>query len=275
MIENEAFGGLSVCFSTYTLRFGTRRKHFTVWQLVMVQFEGLRRRWRFSVFPVPHVKSIDREMHKNMNKYLPMIQRRNTSRAVVPTQFRADANPRPPVFQLDTWGVIRKLMDGQLTPEQAEATLNSLQSTVDDAFAAASRSLVGRQAFEGVSYQFEVDLISVANEQTMLQQAEYTQLRNDILRLQSEAFKFSQRSKEELGRVQSTFRLDLSLEKGRIRDALADQEIRMVQGQATIDHEVGSFETVLEGIKWDLTRTLVPPVTGIAALALAFLRLMR
>ncbi len=210
-----------------------------------------------------------------MNKYLPMIQRRNTSRAVVPTQFRADANPRPPVFQLDTWGVIRKLMDGQLTPEQAEATLNSLQSTVDDAFAAASRSLVGRQAFEGVSYQFEVDLVSVANEQTMLQQAEYTQLRNDILRLQSEAFKFSQRSKEELGRVQSTFRLDLSLEKGRIRDALADQEIRMVQGQATIDHEVGSFETVLEGIKWDLTRTLVPPVTGIAALALAFLRLMR
>jgi len=204
-----------------------------------------------------------------------VVQRRCASRNSIPSQFRADANPRVPVFQLDTWGVIRKLEQGELTREQAEATLNSLQSTVDDAFAAASRSLVARQGFESMAYQFEVDLTSVANEQHMLQQTEYTQLRNDILRLQSDAFKFSQRSKEELGRVQSAFRLDLSLEKGRIRDALADQEVRMVEAQARIDNDISSFETNLEGVKWDLTRTLVPLFTGTAALFLAWLRLMR
>ena len=64
------------------------------------------------------------------------------------------------------------------------------------------------------------------------------------------------RMTEDLRRVQSNIRLELGLEKGRIRDDQSAQEIRIREVDSRIDSEVSILKTQMETIQWDLFKTL-------------------
>ena len=63
--------------------------------------------------------------------------------------------------------------------------------------------------------------------------------------------------KEDLNNVQSNVRLELSLEKGRIRDEQSVQEIKIKEAESRIDAEVSNVKTNMEMIKWEMFRTLI------------------
>lgn len=90
----------------------------------------------------------------------------------------------------------------------------------------------------------------------MLEKNDFALLRADILRLSSEIDKFKVRQAEELRRVQSNVRLELSLEKGRIRDEQSTQELKIKEADSRIDTEVSALRTQMETIQWELFRTL-------------------
>ncbi|OMJ13293.1 Protein FMP32, mitochondrial [Smittium culicis] len=92
-------------------------------------------------------------------------------------------------------------------------------------------------------------------------------------RLQGEVNKLKQKLKEELARSQASVRLDMSLEKGRIRDEQASQEIKIKKADNKIEKEIANLKTLMEAIKLQILQYMFGTITGAGALILAYIRL--
>lgn len=87
--------------------------------------------------------------------------------------------------------------------------------------------------------------------------------------------KLKQRLREEITRTQAGVRLDLNLEKGRIRDESSVQELKLKEVAARMESEVAAVRTQMESSKMALLQYIIGILTGGGALLLAYLRLIR
>ena len=90
------------------------------------------------------------------------------------------------------------------------------------------------------------------NDLAMLK-AENDRLLNDIEKLK-------QRLREEITRTQAGVRLDLNLEKGRIREESSGQELKIKEIDTRIEQEIANLRTSIQASKVSLANVLsVPP----------------
>jgi hypothetical protein len=92
--------------------------------------------------------------------------------------------------------------------------------------------------------------------------------------VRAECDKLRTELKYEVDKIQAALRLDLSLEKGRIRDELLNQNQKAVQTEIRLDKEAASLRTTLEANKNDIIRFCVGALASTAAVALGVLRLV-
>lgn len=85
-------------------------------------------------------------------------------------------------------------------------------------------------------------------------------------RLQSDLEKLKQRLREEVTRTQAGVRLDLNLEKGRIRDESSQQELKIKEVDTRIESEIAGLRTQIEQAKFSILQYLVGVATGSGAL---------
>ncbi|KAL2918599.1 Protein fmp32, mitochondrial [Polyrhizophydium stewartii] len=138
-----------------------------------------------------------------------------------------------------------------------------------------SRSSVTKAEFEKALYMSRVDFTQLRSEIQMLEKNEFALLRADIGRLSVELEKLRVRMAEDLRRVQSNVRLELSLDKGRIRDDQSAKEIRLKEADSKIDTEVSNLRTQMETIQWELFKTLFPLFCAAGALFFSYLRFVK
>lgn len=124
-------------------------------------------------------------------------------------------------------------------------------------------------------YVARVDLAHLKSEVSLLEKNEFSLLRADIGRLASEASKIPIKILEESRRVQSNVRLELTLDKGRIREEQNNQEMKIKEANSKIDTEVSNFKTQMESIQWELFRTLFPLFCAGGALFFSYLRFLK
>ncbi|KAJ3088595.1 hypothetical protein HK102_008395 [Quaeritorhiza haematococci] len=118
--------------------------------------------------------------------------------------------------------------------------------------------MVAKSDFEKTLYINKVDFAQIRNEILLLGKNEHVLLRADVDRLNAELDKLRSRISEELARgVASNVRLELSLEKGRIRDEQAAQALKIKDAESNIDTEISNLRTQMETIKWELFKTLI------------------
>ncbi|KAI8902820.1 hypothetical protein BC833DRAFT_143001 [Globomyces pollinis-pini] len=120
-----------------------------------------------------------------------------------------------------------------------------------------------------------VDLQHLRSEISLLEKNEFANLKTDIIRISDEASKLPMKILEETRRIQSNVRLELSMEKSRIREQQAGQEMRIMESVAKIDTEVAQFKTQTETIPWELFRTLFPLFCAGGALCFSYLRFIK
>jgi hypothetical protein len=80
--------------------------------------------------------------------------------------------------------------------------------------------------------------------------------------------------KYEIDKIQASQRLDLNLEKGRIRDELLSQNQKAAQTENRLDKEMTNMKTVLEANKNDIVRFAVGAIASTTAIGLGILRLL-
>ena len=96
----------------------------------------------------------------------------------------------------------------------------------------------------------------------------------DVDRLRTESEKLRTELKYEIEKLTTAQRLDLNLEKGRIRDEMQKQNDKINAIDSRLDREANLIRTQIETGKNDLLRYSVATLLSCGAMALGALRLM-
>ncbi|KAG9003583.1 hypothetical protein FRB94_014549 [Tulasnella sp. JGI-2019a] len=121
-------------------------------------------------------------------------------------------------------------------------------------------------------YTQQVDFAQLKSEVQLVEKNDISLMKAENDRLASDLEKLKGRLREEITRTQAGVRLDLNLEKGRIRDETGMQELKLREVETRIESEMAGLRTAIETSKQNTLQYLVTVATGSAALLMAYLR---
>lgn len=116
------------------------------------------------------------------------------------------------------------------------------------------------------------DSLTDADRSTYTQKVDFTKLRSELLaldssdtsmtlasheRLSNDLAKLNSRLRDEVNRAQASVRLDLNLEKGRIREEAKGQELKIKETETRIEQEVAGLRERVEGVKFSTLQWLM------------------
>ncbi|TYK16694.1 protein FMP32 [Cucumis melo var. makuwa] len=158
------------------------------------------------------------------------------------------------LFLVDTLALVRKL-EGQGVPSnQAEAITAAITEVLNDSLENISHSFVSKGEMQKGHH------FSLLGHET-------EKLRNDIEKMRSEL-------RYEIDKVTAGQRLDLNLERGRIRDELANQNAETTNLTNKLDREIHGLRAQLEAAKYDVIKYCIGTLVSISAVGLAVLRIL-
>ncbi|KAL8659027.1 MAG: hypothetical protein Q9226_000653 [Calogaya cf. arnoldii] len=174
----------------------------------------------------------------------------------------------------DTLKLVQRLKDEGFSEEQSKAMMLVLSDVIEESIQNLTRTMVLREEADRSTYTQKVDftklrseLLALDSSDTSVTLASHERLSNDIAKLNS-------RLRDEIGRAQASVRLDLNLEKGRIREEAKGQELKIKETETRIEQEVAGLRERVEGVKFSTLQWLVGVCTGAAALILGAWRLL-
>jgi len=112
------------------------------------------------------------------------------------------------------------------------------------------------RADEKQRYTQKVDFAQLKSELQLHEKNDLTLMKSENERLQSDVEKLKQRLREESTRVLAGVRLDLNLEKGRIRDESSQQELKIKEVDTRIESEIAGLRTQIEQVSFGLVRNI-------------------
>ena len=98
-------------------------------------------------------------------------------------------------------------------------------------------------------YTQQVDFAQLKSELQLNEKNELTMIRAENDRLVTDIEKLKQRLREEVSRTQAGVRLDLNLEKGRIREEASKQELKMKEVDTRIEQEIAGLRAAIQSSK--------------------------
>ena len=164
---------------------------------------------------------------------------------------------------LDSLTMLRKLENGGLSATSSEA----VTTAVLDAVRASSKAESARFA-----------TIEASARETLRMNSELERLRSEIATLRAElkASKEKQSAdlRYEVDKLQASQRLDLNLEKGRIREDLQKQSDTYTKADARVDKELNQIRTMIEASKSELLRYSIGTLVSFVAVSAAVMRMI-
>ncbi len=201
----------------------------------------------------------------------------------------------------DTLKFVQRLQDDGFTEHQSVAMMKVLNDVIEERCAAAcgrlpcpplrcakanmsvsargsiqnlTRTMVLREDAAKATYTQKVDFAKLRSELLSADSTESNTTRTAHERLANDLAKFNSRLRDEVGRTQASVRLDLNLEKGRIREEAVGQELKVKETETKIEQEVAALRQQLEQVKFQTLQWLMGVCTGFAALLLGAWRLL-
>ncbi len=147
-------------------------------------------------------------------------KRSHTPEAPNPTQRRSfhatSTQLRDHYF--DTLKVVQRLKEEGFSDEQAEAMMRVLSDVIEESIQNLTRTMVLREDQDRATYTQKVDFAKLRSDLLSADSTESAVTRASHERLSNELAKLNSRLRDEIARTQASVRLDLNLEKGRIRE---------------------------------------------------------
>ncbi|GHJ88297.1 hypothetical protein NliqN6_4699 [Naganishia liquefaciens] len=175
----------------------------------------------------------------------------------------------------DTHQFVEELTREGLSRQQAEGVMAALAEVVDESIAGMSRTMVTKAEQEKLHYTQKVDFAQLKSELQLHEKNDLTLMKQENDQLRGDVEKLKQRLREEITRTMAGVRLDLNLEKGRIRDESSQQELKIKEVDTRIESEIAGLRTQIEQAKFSILQYLVGVATGAGALLLAYLRMFK
>ncbi|XP_042519445.1 protein FMP32, mitochondrial-like [Macadamia integrifolia] len=177
-------------------------------------------------------------------------------------------------FLVDTLALVRRLEAQGVPSKQAEAITAAITEVLNDSLENVAQSFVSKGEMEKTVMlqesnlgKFKSQVQSSQEHHFSLLQRETEKLRNDIEKMRSEL-------RYEIDKVTAGQRLDLNLERGRIRDELANQNAETSNLTNKLDREIHALKAQLEAAKYDVIKYCIGTLVSISAVGLAVIRIL-
>lgn len=202
---------------------------------------------------------------------LRQTQPRWSRRALHATSIYRESGRGP---NFDTREFVRKLQDKGFTEEQSQAAVKIVSDSISNGIEQYASNLVTKETLNKLSYQQKVDFAKLKGELQMIDKSEFNSLRNEQERMQNDLEKMSTKFKEEINKSLSSVRLDLSLERGRIREESSIYDLKIKETDTKINQEIYNLKVQIDSVQTTVLQWLFGVCTGTFALILAYVRLM-
>jgi len=174
----------------------------------------------------------------------------------------------------DTLKFVKRLKSEGFTEEQSVAMMKVLNDVIEESIQNLTRTMVLREDAAKTTYTQKVDFAKLRSELLSADSTEFDSTRAAHDKLSADIAKLNSRLRDEISRTQASVRLDLNLEKGRIREEAVSQELKVKEAETKIEQEVAALREKLEQVKFQTLQWLMGVCTGFAALLLGAWRLL-
>ncbi|KIL55810.1 hypothetical protein M378DRAFT_90277 [Amanita muscaria Koide BX008] len=175
-------------------------------------------------------------------------------------------------FHFDTHHFVQRLEREGLNRAQAEGIMSAMAEVIDESIRNMTSNMVTKAEQEKLQYTQQVDFAQIKSELQLMEKNDLAMLKAENDRLMVDIEKLKQRLREEITRTQAGVRLDLNLEKGRMREESSRQELKIKEVDTKIEQEIAGLRTAIQTSKATTLQYLVGFVTGCSALLMAYLR---
>ncbi|SCV02276.1 LAMI_0G17480g1_1 [Lachancea mirantina] len=163
---------------------------------------------------------------------------------------------------------------GDFTPQQASAVVNIMTNALQGGIAHVSQDLASREKLIKLVYQQRVDFAKLRDQLLSADRSEFHALQNEYEGIRNDLEKLRTKLREEITKANAGFKLDLSLEKGRIREESSHHNMQIKEIDTRIEQEVSNMKMQIDSVKTQVMQWLIGVCTGTFALVLAYVRLL-
>ncbi len=171
-------------------------------------------------------------------------------------------------FHFDTHHFVQRLEREGLNRAQAEGIMSAMAEVIDESIRNMTSNMVTKADHEKVCSIHHIHIADEGNrhgfttkQQHYTQQVDFAQLKSELQlnekhdltmvkaendRLLTDIERLKQRLREEISRTQAGVRLDLNLEKGRIREEAGKQELKMKEVDTRIEQEIAGLRAAIQ-----------------------------
>ncbi len=139
-----------------------------------------------------------------------------------------------------------------MSREQADVLTEALRDVIDESITNLAKGLVTREEGDQNNYTQKVDFTRLKSELQLLERNDFALMKSENERLMADVEKLKQRLREEITRTTAGVRLDLNLEKGRIRDESAVHALKIKEVDTRIESEIAGLRTSIQSAKFNV-----------------------
>ncbi|KAK8626777.1 hypothetical protein V6N13_134409 [Hibiscus sabdariffa] len=181
-------------------------------------------------------------------------------------------------FLVDTLALVRSLEAQGVPSKQAEAITGAITEVLNDSLENVSHSFVSKAEMQKTEMLQEANLSKFKSEVKSSQEYHFSMLQRETEKLRGDIEKMRSELRHvswyEIDKVTAGQRLDLNLERGRIRDELANQNVETTNLTNKLDREIHALRAQLEAAKYDVIKYCIGTLVSISAVGLAVLRIL-
>lgn len=179
------------------------------------------------------------------------------------------------VIFVDTLALVRKLEAQGFTVNQAEAITAAMTDVVNDCLESVAQSFVSKSELEKSDLLRENALSKLKMDVQSSQENRVTVIQRDIEKLKTDIDKLRSEMRFEMDKVSAGQRLDLNLERGRMREELAKQNTETSNLTNKLNKEIHALKTQLEASKFEVIKYCIGTIVSVIALGLGLLRVFK
>ncbi|PPD95390.1 hypothetical protein GOBAR_DD07585 [Gossypium barbadense] len=187
-----------------------------------------------------------------------------------PSAIRLSLSPSP----FSQRRQVRRLEAEGLPSKQAEAITAAITEVLNGSLENLSLSVVSKSEMQKSEMTQEANLSKLKSEVQSSQEHHFSLLQHENEKLRHDIEKMRSELRHEIDKVTAEHRLDLNLERGRIRDELTNQNAVTSNLTNKLDREIHALEAQLEGAKYDLIKYCIGTLVSITAVGLAVVRIL-
>jgi len=175
---------------------------------------------------------------------------------------------------IDTLEVMRGFEDAGLKREEADVLTRHVTKLILSTSNQFSEKFASNTYLEKLSSQLGSDMVSFKNEILKTQELQLSAMQKEIESSKNELAKLRTEIRYELDKMISSQRLDLNLEKGRLRDELQATTHSVQTIETQLHKEINFIRTSIEANKNEIIKYSIGTLMSVGAVGLGLLRIL-